>query len=149
MKKAIMGNLIVLMVFFLSAGLGLAGKGHGTGNGKGNGSGPIHDIFAGTPFTYTGDVVSLAPGQGLLLDIGDENIIVYGIGPMRYWESLGVDRPAVADTITAEGYAVDYNGEVIYIAVTITVGTETVELRDPDTGAPLWRGHGSRSRQRP
>jgi len=145
MKKALTGSVIVLMVFFLSAGLGLAGNGKGGGNGAGNGTGPIHDILGGTPFMYTGDVVSLVFGQGLLLALSDgTNVTVYGIGPVRYWESVGVDRPAVGETVIADGYTVDYNGELRNIAMRITVGPDTVELRDLDTGMPLWRGGGRR-----
>jgi len=137
MRKVLTSSVIVLMVFFLSAGIGLAGTGNGTG--------PIHDISAGTPFTYEGDVSYPVPGQGLLLALSDgTNVTIYGIGPVRYWESLGVDRPAVGDTVKADGYAVDYNGEVRNIAMSITVGTDTVQLRDPDTGVPLWRGKGPR-----
>ncbi|NQU15238.1 MAG: hypothetical protein HQ561_13885 [Desulfobacteraceae bacterium] len=145
MRKVLTSSVIVLMVFFLSAGIGLAGNGKGGGNGAGNGTGPIHDIFAGTPFTYTGDVASLVSGQGLLLALSDgTNVTIYGIGPVRYWESSGVDRPTVGDTVKADGYAVDYNGEVRNIAMSITVGTDTVQLRDPVTGMPLWRGKGPR-----
>ena len=139
MKKGLAGSLIVLMVLFLSVGLGLAGKGRGAGHGIGDGLGPIHDIFAGTPFTYTGSVVSLVPGQGLVLAVENENVTIYGIGPVRYWNSLDVARPAVGESITVDGYAVDYNGEVRNIAMSITIGEDTVQLRDPNTGLPLWR----------
>jgi len=74
-----------------------------------------------------------------LLDIGEENITIYGIGPMRYWASLNVGRPAVGDSITVYGYNVDYNGVVRNIATSVLVGNDTVDLHDIDTCVPLWR----------
>ncbi|MCF8128691.1 MAG: hypothetical protein K9N10_09265 [Deltaproteobacteria bacterium] len=144
MKKALTGSVIVLLVLFLSAGLGMAGNGKGSGQGPGGGTGPIHDIFAGTPFTVTGDVITAVAGGGLELapDPEDEtaNVIIYGIGSVRYWDSLGIDHPCVGDTLTVVAYPVDYNGVLRNIAVTIIIDGVPVELRDPDTGAPLWRG---------
>ena len=140
MKKVLTGSVIALMVLFLSMGLGLAGQGQGSGQGAGDGTGPIHDILSGTPFVYEGAVVSLASGQGLVLDIGETNVTVYGMGSARYWESVGVDHPGVGETVIVTGYTVDYNGEYRDIAFTIVVEGETVPLRDPETGAPLWRG---------
>ncbi len=134
------GSIVVLMAVLLSVGFALAGNGQGgKGSGAGNGTGPIHDIYAGTPFTYAGDVVEMVTGQGLLLATTDGNVTIYGIGPVRYWELVGVDRPVVGDALTVTGYAVDYNGEMRNIATTITVGSETIDLRDAG-GAPLWRG---------
>jgi hypothetical protein len=143
MKKSVMGSVIVLLVFFLSMGLGFAGNGKGGGNGVANGTGPIHDIYAGTPFIYVGEVIE-CQGGGMVIATETENVTVYGIGPIRYWDELGVVRPAVGDNVTVSGYAVDYNGVVRNMATTITFsndeGTETVvDLRDPETGAPLWR----------
>ncbi|MCF8129565.1 MAG: hypothetical protein K9N10_13715 [Deltaproteobacteria bacterium] len=140
MKKALTGSIIVLLVLFLSAGLGMAGNGKGSGQGVGDGTGPIHNIFYGESFTITGDVVTVDARQGLLLAVGDENVTIYGIGPVYYWDSLEVLHPCVGDTLTVDGYIVDYNGVERNIAVTITIGDDIVELRDPETGAPLWRG---------
>jgi len=145
MKKVLTSSVVVLMVIFLSAGFGLAGNGQGGGNGgggNGGGTGPIHDILLGIPFTYTGDVVSIVLGGGILIGTTGGNVTIYGIGPVRYWDSLGVDRPVVGDTITVSGFEVDYNGEFRNIAMEITVGDYTVELRGPETGVPLWRGGG-------
>jgi len=149
MKKTT-GMLLVLMLtgFVCMAGVTFAGNGQGGnqgsggGNGLGDGTGPIHDVLLGTPFDVRGDVVSIVPGQGLVLDTGDADVTVYGIGPVWYWETVGVDRPAVGDALYVEGFVVDYNGAERYIAMTITVGEDEVPLRDPETGAPLWRGSG-------
>ena len=135
--------MIVLMVFFLSAGLGFAGNGKGSGNGSGNGTGPIHDILAGEPFVYSGDVIGCTQGQGIEIatdtETEDGNVVIYGIGPVRYWDSLEVIRPDVGDTIEVSGYVVDYNGEFRNIAMEITIDGTIVQLRDSETGVPLWR----------
>ena len=128
---------MVLMVFFLSMGMSLAGN----GGGAGDGSGPIHDIYAGTPFAYTGDVVECL-GDGMLISTADGNVTIYGIGPVRYWDSLVVIRPVVGDTVTVTGFAVDYNGDFRNIAVTVLIDGVTVSLRDAVTGAPMWRQGG-------
>ena len=138
MRKFLTGGMIVMMVLFLSAGLGLAGNGNGVGGGTG--PSPIHNILDGTPFDYTGEVVSCLSGEGLVLAIGSENIIIYGIGPNSYWELLGVEKPGVGETVTVVGNTVDFNGELLNIATSITIGEDTVSLRDLETGLPLWRG---------
>ena len=135
MRKKFVGAVVVLMVVFLSAGLDLAGN----GKGPGNGTGPIHDILSGTPFEYTGDVVSLVPGAGMLIATDQGNVTIYGIGPVRYWEREEVERPAVGESVTVHGYTVDYSGVDRNIAMSITVGEQTIELRDPESGIPLWR----------
>jgi hypothetical protein len=137
MKKSITGSMVVLLVLFLSVGLGLAAN----GSGAGDGSGPIHDIYAGTPFTYAGDVFECL-GDGMLISTANGNVTVFGIGPVRYWDSLEVIRPVAGDTVTVTGYTVDYNGDFRNIAVTVTIGDKTVPLRDAVTGAPLWRQGG-------
>ena len=140
MKKFLTGGMIVMMVLFLSAGLGLAGNANGQGAGDGTGPSPIHNILDGTPFDYTGEVVSCASGEGLVLAIDEENIIIYGIGPNSYWELQGVEKPGVGETVSVMGNTVDFNGELLNIATSITIGEDTVYLRDLETGLPLWRG---------
>jgi len=149
MKRVLKSSVVILMVLFLSAGFACAGNesgaengvSNGTGNGVGNGTGPIHDILSGEPFDITGDVVScLVGGQGLLIATATENVTIYGIGPFWYWDTAGVDRPVVGDNIRVIGYIVDYNGVERYISMTVTIGGFDVQLRDADTGLPLWRG---------
>ncbi|MBE0556353.1 MAG: hypothetical protein IH628_03890 [Proteobacteria bacterium] len=146
MKKKLMVLALAAVFAVTLAGEAMAGKGKGGGNGVGNGTGPIHDILAGTAFEYTGTVVEFLLGEGMLISTADGNVVIYGIGPVRYWESLGVDRPAVGEDVSVAGYNVNYNEEYRNIAVTMTVGENTVELRDPDTGLPLWRQGGPRQR---
>jgi hypothetical protein len=134
-KKATLTAVTVLMVLVLSTGWGLAINGKGAGDG----SGPIHDIFSGTPFDYTGVIIDCVPGEGVIISVdGVGEVIAYGIGPASYWEELGVARPAVGDEITVAGYTVVYDSVSLNIATNILVGGVEVDLRDED-GMPLWR----------
>ncbi len=136
MKKILTGTMAALLVLFVGMGLSFAGN----GKGPGNGTGPIHDILSGTPFTYTGTVMGIVPGQGMEVALESENVTLYGIGPIWYWEAQEVDRPIAGEAITATGYTVDFNGELRDIVMTITVDGSTMALRDAETGSPLWRG---------
>ena len=140
MKKFLTGGMIVMMVLFLSAGLGLAGN----GNGVGGGTGPINDILSGETFDYSGNVMEiLADGGFVVKTENDVYVTIYGIGPVKFWESIDIARPAVGDLVTVSGYTVDYDGVDRNIAFTIQVGEEDpVELRDSETGLPLWRKAG-------
>ncbi|MDY0039750.1 MAG: hypothetical protein RBS57_05515, partial [Desulforhabdus sp.] len=90
-----------------------------------------------------GTVVGIVPGEGMeLVTAAGETLTIYGIGPVWYWANLGIERPVVGDDIHVEGYIVNFNLVERYIAMTITVGEELVQLRDPDTGEPLWRRNG-------
>ncbi len=82
----------------------------------------------------------------MVLATEEGNVIIYGIGPVRYWESLGVDRPGVGETVTVSGYTVNYNGIECNIAMNFIIDSENiVQLRDPETGLPLlWRRGPSR-----
>jgi hypothetical protein len=148
MRKAFASTLVVLMVVFLSAGMILAGNGKAAGNGQGagDGTGPMHDICAGIPFTFIGMVESCDPGVGMVINTDDGDVTIHGIGPERYWESLGVERPTNGDIVTVDGYTVSLNGNEPVdrnIATKITIeGEDEVTLRDCDTddGTPLWRG---------
>ncbi|MHB8772480.1 MAG: hypothetical protein ACYC7J_15905 [Syntrophales bacterium] len=144
MKKKLLVLALAAVLAVTVAGEAMAGRGQGGGNGVGNGTGPIHNILAGTAFQYTGTVVELLLGEGMLISTADGSVVIYGIGPVRYWASLGVDRPTVGEDVSVTGYTVNYSEEYRNIAMTITVGQNTVQLRDPDTGLPLWRQGGPR-----
>ncbi len=140
MKKA--KGMILAIMMVLMTGLVSSQVMAGNGIGAGDGTGPMLNIYDGTPVTVTGVVSSLGLfGRGLEVDTGTEIVTVYGLGPIRYWDSIGVARPAVGETVTINGYEVTFSdGTTRTIATTITVGDQTINLRDPDTGAPLWRG---------
>jgi hypothetical protein len=136
MKKLVSMMVVFAAVVLMGMGIGFAGK----GKGPGDGTGPIHDILGGVPFDVTGTVVTVAMGDGLQIAVDGKNLTIYGIGPSWYWKKLDVDRPVVGDTVAVSGFIVDFNGVERYIAMSITVDGETIQLRDPKTGAPLWKG---------
>jgi hypothetical protein len=121
---------------------GGSGNGNGNGYGYGNGNGPIHNILEGTPFTYSGTVVSIdSRGSGMVIATSDGNITVYGLGPQYYWDNLETDRPDIGEQVVVNGYTVDYNGTPRNILTTIEIDGVTVQLRDSETGLPLWSGN--------
>ena len=132
--RHLMGSLAILFVLLLGSGWALAGNGFGPGDG----TGPIHSILEGTPFLYVGDIVTMGAGGGLVLATDSGNVTVYGIGPKRYWEDQDVERPGVGDTIEVTGFVVDYNGIERNIAMSIVGDGFDIQLRDPETGLPLW-----------
>ncbi len=115
------------------------GYGH---NGR-KGEFPIFNIFDGTPFNYTEEVMVISigyGGTGMVIETEDAEVIIYGLGPLWFWDCNNVSRPVPEDLIEVSGYTVDYNDIQRNIAVSITIDSETLELRDPETGSPLWRG---------
>ena len=104
----------------------------------GHGHAPV-DILSGEAVTILGTVSEVADRDGLKINTGTELITVYGIGSAPYWESLGIVRPAVGDTVTVDGYKVtmpDSSQEIF--AATITIGENQIQLIDTTTGRPLW-----------
>ncbi len=96
-----------------------------------------------TPFTYTGDVVTVGIlGEGLEIALAEGNVTFFGLGPDWYWETLGVDKPVVGETVTVEGFTVSYNGVDRNILTAVVIEGEMVPLRGDDD-RPLWRNPGS------
>jgi hypothetical protein len=90
----------------------------------------------------TGTVVECEPGISTRIQIEIEGTTysVYGLGPASYWEDQGVVLPEVGETITISVFEVEYaDGTIKYVAQSVTVGSATIVLRDPDTGVPVWR----------
>ena len=117
--------------------------GYCTGCVDEDGDGYCDNIFDGTPFTYEGVVISIGyGGSGMVIEETEdaEKIIIYGLGPLWFWDCKNVSRPVVGDVIKISGYTVDYNDIQRNIAVSITIDGVTLELRDPGTGIPLGRG---------
>jgi hypothetical protein len=152
MKKVLASSVVVLMVFLLSTGLGLAGNGKGGGNGNGGGGGycggtGLSLVCAGAPVTITGTVSQESYlGSGLQIDTGateDPIVTVYGIGPYWFWEDIA--RPSIGEEVTVEGMNVTFSdGSTKIIVMSITVGDKTIDLRAACVagvgGWPLWRG---------
>jgi len=160
MKKIFMNILGVLMVLFVSSGLGLAANGGGGphgGNGGGSGyhgggSGGYHGGGTGTPYiceygedaTVTGVVTSVNLwGAGMVVALDEKNsATVYGLGPWWYWDAQGIALPSVSDKVTVKVKHVEINGTERDVAMSITNDTtaKTIPLRDPETCYPYWSG---------
>ncbi len=118
--------------------------------GAGGFNGICYDILNGTPFTYSGEIISNSvnnygiQGNGMVLATTAGNISVLGLGPIYYWDNLNITHPVVGDTIIANGFTVDYNSNIVNILMSVVLedGT-TIQLRDTATGAPLWRNQGN------
>ena len=157
MKKVLASGVVVLMVLFLSAGLGLArnGGGHG-GGGHGGGGGAVGGgscggtgislVCSGVPTAVEGTVATESYlGSGLQIDTGSGIVAIYGIGPYWYWENAGVDRPSIGEAVTIDAMEVTFSdGTIRIIAMSITVEGVALQLReacvDSVGGWPLWRG---------
>ena len=139
---------ISAFLFTLLIGVLTAVPGWTQAQGPGNCAGPTLNIFDRVPVTVEGTVVGIGEiGQEIQIDTGGGIfVIVYGIGPIHFWNDIGIDRPGVGEPVSIEGYEVTFSDEstkIIASSITIGEGENTVEilLRD-ETGAPVWRGPG-------
>lgn len=143
------------------AGGGGRGSGGGLGAGQGSGSGwgqgaaarggagagahaltPVRNICQGAPFSCQGLVVhEIGPqeGQGLVLLVEGRTMTIYGIGPQRFWNEMGMDRPRLGQRLAVRGYAVDYNGVERNMATHLLVDGQSVNLRRTEDCLPLWQ----------
>ncbi len=144
MKKISLAALAVILslVLCLPAFAKNGGGGNGGGNGGGTpgGGGSCIVLTDGTPFAYAGTIIEMVRGDGFVLATETGNVTVYGLGPTSYWTTLGLDKPAVGDAVEVSGFAVDFNGVVRNIAFAIVVDGQAIQLRDEETGQPLWLG---------
>jgi len=137
-KCAVFAVLIALISLFTLLGDGHAKQQRGAENACLN-------VLEGTLVPFEGTVVDIGPhGNGLILETTTGSVVILGLGPLWYWEKNEVDRPEVGEKITGFAYAVSFSDVTRYIVASITIGKgtaaeETITLRDPDTGCPLWR----------
>lgn len=119
-----------------------AGNGMGQGRGAGDGTGPVHSILDGLPVVVEGTVVALGTrGNGIEIDTGIDTITVYGLGPVAFWDAAGMVKPQIGEDILVNGYEITLSdGSTRIIAASVVIGGDEIVLRDPETGAPLWRG---------
>ncbi|MDL1969547.1 MAG: hypothetical protein LWW94_01000 [Candidatus Desulfofervidaceae bacterium] len=91
--------------------------------------------------TISGTVVGYAlPGLIVKADNGKQ-IVVYGIGPWWFWRSQGIPRPRRGENVTIEAYEITLkNGNTCFVAARIITDKATIQLRDNETGLPLWCG---------
>jgi hypothetical protein len=135
MKK--LSLIIVLLLVMVSL---TAYAGNGTPKREHTRSEDCSNILSGTLVTIPGVVISIGNHDGLLLDTTNGHVTVYGIGPEWYWEDKEVDRPEIGDVVKVVAYAVLFSDGTRYVASSVTIGADTLKLRDPQTGCPLWRG---------
>ncbi|MCG6941598.1 MAG: hypothetical protein LJE69_10145 [Thiohalocapsa sp.] len=112
--------------------------------GPGDGTGPMIDLYAGTCENLSGTLMELGTGgTGTLIDTGTEIVTVYALGPARYWEEQGVALPVAGEALSVDVCWITFSdGTEKAIATVVYLDDATVELRDPVTGQPLWRGAG-------
>ena len=134
MKRLSLAMVLLLMMVSLTAY---------AGNGKGNHKQEKNMVCLTdlTTLLISGKVVDVGYRDGIVVDTGSNSVNIYGMGPEWYWEAKNVDRPDIGDSIDALCYMVTFSdGTTRYVAQSMTIGTETIELRDSKTGCPLWRG---------
>ena len=92
--------------------------------------------------TFSG-TVDVGSFDGLKIDDGDGVLTtVYGLGPVSYWAAEGVVRPADGDLVSVEVKKIVFSDETskyILMNLTNTTTNGAIQLRDKDTGCPLWR----------
>ncbi len=105
-----------------------------------------NNIANGESITVSGTVKEIGQyRQGVQIDNGEKVITVYGLGPLWYWEQLNIAYPAVTDNITVNGSKVTFSdGSTKIIALSIEIGDYKVDLRNAESGRPLWRQQNSR-----
>jgi len=134
MKK----STVIIMMFMLLVSLtAYAGNGNQKRIQKNNNV--CSNVLSGALVTITGTVIGIGNHNGLVLDTGTVQVTIYGIGPEWYWEKNEVDRPEVGDSVTVNAYEVLFSDGTRYIASSLTIGSDTLNLRDSETGCPLWR----------
>lgn len=98
------------------------------------------------PHTIEGTITSMT-GDGLVFDTAivdgevETDVHVYGMGPAAYWAIQEVDFPKVNDEVTIVAYKVEGS----YVAASVTVDGDTIDLRKLVTSLcdkkhliPLW-----------
>lgn len=135
MKKSSVIPIVIALVF--SAVLSAHAQGQPAGLQR---YCSIFLIFPTTPRTIEGTVTSYGPFGGMVVDNGTAAVTVYGLGPVWYWAAEGVDSPAIGDVVTVDARDVEFLNATRTIGVSITIDNQTIALRDPETGCPLWRG---------
>lgn len=122
-------------------------------NYQNRGTGIFVDICAAPQIIISGTIsdADLSSGQGIQVDTGSELVTIYGIGPIRFWDSLDVARPTIGDNVTIDAREVtfsDVSTKIIAISITFNfIDSDddiTIELRDEGNYClPNWRGGNS------
>jgi hypothetical protein len=95
--------------------------------------------------TFTGTVADIGKKNCAVLEyqVGDEvkQVKIYGLGPNWYWEANEMEKPIVGDLVTITAYAVVFLDATRYVAASVMIGEDILQLRDPETGCPLWSSY--------
>ncbi|MDA3897428.1 MAG: hypothetical protein PF482_14935 [Desulfobacteraceae bacterium] len=140
-KSLVIVTFTALSLFIMAPAV-FAGNGKGMGNGAGDGSGPVNSILEGVAVEVSGTVASFGTkGAGIGIDNGVEVITVYGMGPLAFWDAAGIAKPEIGEDIVVNGFEITLSdGSFKIIAASVSIAGEELILRDPVSGAPLWRG---------
>ncbi len=140
--KSVVIAIFTALSLFIMAPSVFAGNGKGLGIGAGDGSGPVNSILEGVAVEVSGTVASFGTqGTGIGIDTGAEIVTVYGMGPLAFWDAAGIAKPEIGEQITVNGYEITLSdGSFKIIAASVIIGEDELVLRDPESGAPLWRG---------
>lgn len=95
--------------------------------------------------TYSGEVISVPKlgthtMNGFKLNVNNEEVVFYGLGPQKIWEQANVQRPDIGDNLTVEAFKITTDNDTvrnILISITDSDGN-TLKLRDESTGLPVW-----------
>jgi hypothetical protein len=134
MKKL---SVVIALLFVMVSLTAYAGNGD-CGKGKGKNLVCLTDL---STTEIGGKVSDIGHHDGLVVDTGSKLVTIYGIGPEWYWDANDMDWPDIGDSISVSYYTVSFSdGTTRFVAQSITIGSDTIKLRDPNTGCPLWRG---------
>lgn len=147
--------VIVPVLFILAISQAAYGAARGTGTcpGDGIGYGPAdgyglgqmtyqqtaRNICSGSPETLTGVVTGAGvPGAGLTIQTDGGPVTVFGLGPIWYWDAGNIDRPEIGEGISIVASGVTVSDRKVILS--ITIDGQNLQLRDPSTCLPVWRG---------
>jgi len=139
--KTVLSMLLTAVLLFTMATLAAAdGKTNRSQNVVPQACAPV---LSAPSFIVEGTVTAVSSPDarnGITVLANDAAIAFYGLGPARYWDTLGIDRPEVGDFVTIEAKAVTVNEAVMNIIVSLAYEDGTsIQLRDQATGCALWR----------
>ena len=79
----------------------------------------------------------LASGVQLRIQPGSSEAVVIDLAPDWYLTKRGISF-AKSERVRVEGSRVEQRGTIVIYATRVRKGDQTVELRDPSSGKPLW-----------
>jgi len=137
MNKVLRSILLILLVLVCINSLAFAKQNR---NGDRDQDCLLGSFCDQPPSTVEGVVADIhAKGFGFDLEISDDTTVTFwGLGPAWYWEAAELARPEIGDTITVQYYQVVCEEEKNIAVAIINSEDDTLELRDCETGLPIW-----------